>query len=375
MFANFNGLAETVWLNDGSGALTAHPTTPSFGAGDSLDVALGDLDGDGDLDAVVANAFGQSQTVWVNDGTGALTPHPTVPSFGGHGTIGMAAGDLDSDGDLDLVLANYTDGQNTIWLNTDAPPDGDGDGVADPDDNCPVDSNPDQADNEGDGLGDVCDADDDDDTYSDGDEGAAGSDPLNALSTPEVCDGVDNDLDGSIDEGCDQDADGILDGFDNCPSTANPDQLDTDSDGMGDACDPDDDNDGVADGSDGCPTVPGTVGGCPAGFATLTAAVHAGRSPKRVPTRTLASCRPGRRRCRRRNCLFGIVSVAWRVHDSRAWLDLQPRSGQRLSNPADRQRTTPRDATLTRERSPSTSEHEAPAADGRRGAAQTDRRP
>jgi uncharacterized repeat protein (TIGR01451 family) len=45
------------------------------------------------------------------------------------------------------------------------------------------------------------------------------------------------------------------DGFtpDNCPLDDNADQTDTDDDGMGDVCDPDDDNDGIADGSDNCP--------------------------------------------------------------------------------------------------------------------------
>ncbi len=50
----------------------------------------------------------------------------------------------------------------------------------------------------------------------------------------------------------DADADGIPDATDNCISTANPDQTDTDLDGQGDACDPDNDNDGVPDATDNC---------------------------------------------------------------------------------------------------------------------------
>ena len=55
--------------------------------------------------------------------------------------------------------------------------------------------------------------------------------------TAELCDGLDNDCDGSTDEGFDADSDTVADCFDNCPSVANTDQLDSDSDTVGNACD------------------------------------------------------------------------------------------------------------------------------------------
>jgi hypothetical protein len=59
--------------------------------------------------------------------------------------------------------------------------------------------------------------------------------------------------------GINRDRDNYLDGLDNCPAAANNDQQDSDSDDVGDACDPlfnDGDSDTVPDAIDNCPLVP-----------------------------------------------------------------------------------------------------------------------
>ncbi len=54
-------------------------------------------------------------------------------------------------------------------------------------------------------------------------------------------------------ETIDTDSDTVRDLDDNCPRRFNPDQLDTDQDSQGDACDPDRDNDGLGNAADNCP--------------------------------------------------------------------------------------------------------------------------
>jgi hypothetical protein len=67
----------------------------------------------------------------------------------------------------------------------------------------------------------------------------------------------------------DSDGDGDPDLQDNCPAVDNADQLNTDGDLLGDACDEDADGDGVGNFADGCPlTAAATADGCPAAAAT-----------------------------------------------------------------------------------------------------------
>ena len=94
-------------------------------------------------------------------------------------------------------------------------------------DNCPFAANAEQIDTDQDGLGDVCDSDDDDDGLPDAMDvcpyPSAGAPDLDGDSIPDPCDD-------------DRDGDGVSNELDNCPDNQNPKQADEDDDGVGTAC-------------------------------------------------------------------------------------------------------------------------------------------
>ena len=104
-----------MWLNDGAANFSPHPMTSTFGLQSDYAVALGDVDGDGDLDAVVVAVNGRLHRVSLNDGTGYFVTHDT---FGGGEAYQVDLGDVDGDGDLDALVADHDAAQ--VWLNVPA---------------------------------------------------------------------------------------------------------------------------------------------------------------------------------------------------------------------------------------------------------------
>lgn len=76
--------------------------THDLGSGPAS-IAVGDLDGDGKLDLVTANAEADSVSVLLNRGDGSFGP--STRYVVGYYQGGIALGDVDGDGDLDLVVA------------------------------------------------------------------------------------------------------------------------------------------------------------------------------------------------------------------------------------------------------------------------------
>lgn len=110
-----SSLADRILLNDGLGTFTV--SSQKLGESDSSSVALADLDGDGDLDALVGVSNGA--IVWINQG-GAQGAQPGrfVPSqqkISGRQTRAVFLSDLDGDGDQDALIAEPR--QAIVWWN------------------------------------------------------------------------------------------------------------------------------------------------------------------------------------------------------------------------------------------------------------------
>ncbi|MBN2009001.1 VCBS repeat-containing protein [candidate division KSB1 bacterium] len=104
-----------VLLNDGAGNFTATNQTFDQAMRHSHCVALGDFDGDNDLDFVLIMQLAPYAKLYFNDGSGNFTAGNTL---GTASVEKVALADFDNDSDVDIFLAGV--GASEVWLNNGA---------------------------------------------------------------------------------------------------------------------------------------------------------------------------------------------------------------------------------------------------------------
>src|SRR2546426_1098685 len=122
LVANANSNNLTVLLGNGDGTFTAAAGSPVAVGSSPSSVALGDMNGDGKLDLLTANSGSNNVTVLLGNGDGTFTAAPGSPVSVGGGPYSVVLGDVNGDGKLDLLLANGSSNNLTVLL-------GNGDGT------------------------------------------------------------------------------------------------------------------------------------------------------------------------------------------------------------------------------------------------------
>ncbi|UCD17034.1 MAG: VCBS repeat-containing protein [Candidatus Zixiibacteriota bacterium] len=211
-----DGNGVVILLGDGDGSFS--PDEFYNAAGASAGLVADDFDGDDYIDLAVANSDLDLVSVLFNLGDGSFASPFNYAVRVFDGVNALAAADFDHDTHVDLAVANYNLDSISILRNN-------GFGVFSLQHTTHVGSLPNA----------LCAADFDNDTDIDLAVGNFSDGNISILSSTAVTVCVDTDGDSYGDPGHPEND--CLD--DNCPETYNPDQIDSDGDGSGDACDND----------------------------------------------------------------------------------------------------------------------------------------
>jgi hypothetical protein len=120
----FRPLPDRLFRNNGNGTFTdvseASRITKAHGSG--LGVAGADYNGDGKLDFYVAND-GMANQLWINQGNGTFVDDALMAGVAlnvdgqPEGSMGLAIGDPDGDGDFDIFITNITGETHAFYEN------------------------------------------------------------------------------------------------------------------------------------------------------------------------------------------------------------------------------------------------------------------
>jgi len=103
-------------LGDGRGGLTAAGSVATGGSKPSA-VALADLNGDGTLDAAVTNETSHNVSLLLGNGAGGLAPAPKSPFLTDSARpVSIVTGDFNGDGRTDVAVANFSSADVSVLV-------------------------------------------------------------------------------------------------------------------------------------------------------------------------------------------------------------------------------------------------------------------
>ncbi len=117
--SRFTAGQNRVYTNDGTGVFTDQTALfhPLVNFNEPMDVTLGDIDGDFDIDVRLAGTGNNNSRLLRNDGTGVLSIIGGVPNDSS--CYSYDFGDIDGDGDMDMIGVNAGTGNTDLLLEND----------------------------------------------------------------------------------------------------------------------------------------------------------------------------------------------------------------------------------------------------------------
>jgi hypothetical protein len=113
VIANAHSDSVSVLLGNGDG--TFQPKVDYATGMNPRSVAVGDLNGDGKLDLAVASQFSNAASILLGNGDGTF--QGSVDYAAGNSPVWLVLGDFNGDGSLDLALASFNDSTLNVLLN------------------------------------------------------------------------------------------------------------------------------------------------------------------------------------------------------------------------------------------------------------------
>ena len=116
--ADYHGDSVTILFGTGTGALTSKRSFPTEVGAETSNLAVGDLDNDGNLDVIATNpGNGGTISQFMGNADGTLGPSTSTPVGGGgvHAPFSAAIGDFDGNGTNDVAVADVSNGPIIIF--------------------------------------------------------------------------------------------------------------------------------------------------------------------------------------------------------------------------------------------------------------------